>query len=332
MKTEVCRKSLVRIGVVMTLMSASILGCGSDDGGGGGGGPLPTATSPAAPTATIPPAAAGAGLAEKCNRQHRRRRYAHRSFTLTDAEGTGVTPVLANTQDPQQARVRFTVAHVESYSGGGDLANTFLRYVNDVNLTHPAYDSMGTLNTIDAATGSYEYVFKTKIPADHDPSETYSVGMQANRTFEDEAFAVNEVLDFIPAGGEPIVWTDTSTEQCNSCHNPLRAHGSRYEIRLCTLCHTEQAADNDGVPIDFRVMIHKIHRGTSLPSVVDGPPGANYSVGGQPFAEKHEDGSVTGVTFPRAIQACVVCHDNAPTAEYHRTKPSAAACTAATTT
>jgi OmcA/MtrC family decaheme c-type cytochrome len=311
----------------MAAMSVSLAACGNDDGGGGG--PLPTATAPPVPTATMPPPLAGTGLiGEVQSASIAADGTLTVAFILTDAEGTGVTPVLASTQDPQKARVRFTVAHVESYSGGGDLANTFLRYINDVNNAEPAYDSNGMLRAIDAAAGSHEYVFRAKIPTDYDPAETYSIGMQANRTFEGESFAVNQVFDFVPAGGEPIVWTDTSTQQCNSCHNPLRAHGSRYEIRLCTLCHTEAATDDDHVPIDFRVMIHKIHRGVNLPSVVDGPPGANYTVAGETFAEKHEDGSVTGVAFPRAIQNCVVCHDNAPTAEFHRTKPSTAACTA----
>ena len=323
------RPSVRRLVFLLTVtLCSSLTGCGSDDGSGGGGAP-PTATSAPSPTPTTPSEPAGTGLVGTVNSTSiAEDGTVSVAFTLTDAAGHGVTPVLASTQDPQQARVRFTVAHIEEYSGGGDLANTFLRYANDVNLTRPAYDSGGILRTIDFAVGSFEYVLKTKLPTDYDRTTTYSVGMQANRTFEGESFAVNQVHDFIPAGGEPTVWTDTSTAQCNSCHNPLRAHGSRYEIRLCTLCHTEAAHDNAGTPIDFRVMIHKIHRGVNLPSVADGPPGSQYAVAGEVFASKDEDGVVRGIAFPRAIQNCVVCHDNAPTAEYHRTKPSTAACTA----
>jgi OmcA/MtrC family decaheme c-type cytochrome len=302
-----------------------LTGCGGDDDG-----PAPTAaptappTSP--PTAAPTPPAAGAGLVGEVVAVSITGGQVDVTFELTDAEGNPVKPVLTSTQDPQQARVRFTLAHVEEYSGGGDLPNTFLRYINDVNATEPAYDSRGTLSTIDAATGEYGFRFSIMLPAGYDPSETYSVGMQANRTFEGESFAVNQVFDFVPGGGTPIVWTDTTTEQCNACHNPLRAHGSRYEVRLCTLCHVEGATDDEGTSIDFRVMIHKIHAGVDLPSVADGPPGSEYVVGGNVYAEKHEDGSVTGVGFPRTLENCTVCHANAPTAEYYRTKPAAPPC------
>ena len=59
-------------------------------------------------------------------------------FTLTDGSGIPLTPVLSSTTDPNRARVRFTIAHLEQYSGGGELGNTFSRYVNDINDTTPA--------------------------------------------------------------------------------------------------------------------------------------------------------------------------------------------------
>ncbi|HSP97537.1 MAG TPA: hypothetical protein VL049_09885, partial [Candidatus Dormibacteraeota bacterium] len=36
------------------------------------------------------------------------------TFSLTDADGVPVQPSLARTTDPQLARVRFTIAHVEN--------------------------------------------------------------------------------------------------------------------------------------------------------------------------------------------------------------------------
>jgi OmcA/MtrC family decaheme c-type cytochrome len=65
---------------------------------------------------------------------------------------------------------------------------------------------------------------------------------------------------------------------CNQCHTELRAHGeNRNQIANCLLCHTSGAEDRNnpavaggtpGVAIDFKVMIHKIHSGKHLPSVL----------------------------------------------------------------
>jgi OmcA/MtrC family decaheme c-type cytochrome len=90
--------------------------------------------------------------------------------------------------------------------------------------------------------------------------------------------------------------------------------------------------DPKGESIDFRHMIHKIHAGVDLPSVNAGPPGTQYAIFSGfsqsyvVFAEKQENGAVTGVAFPRALEGCLTCHSEGPTAEFYRTKASAPAC------
>jgi OmcA/MtrC family decaheme c-type cytochrome len=69
-----------------------------------------------------------------------------------------------------------------------------------------------------------------------------------------------------------------SQETCDRCHISLRYHEGRFrEVGLCLLCHTSGAEDaNDpaiaggtpGVSIDFRVLMHKLHNGRHLPSVL----------------------------------------------------------------
>lgn len=58
---------------------------------------------------------------------------------------------------------------------------------------------------------------------------------------------------------------------CTQCHGALSAHGA-YEgsLEICLLCHTHGAEDRSGTgtSIDFRVMVHKIHAGRALPSVL----------------------------------------------------------------
>ena len=252
------------------------------------------------------------------------------TFTLTDANGIPITPVLASTTDPNQARTRFAIAHIENYSGGGDLNSPFSKYVNDVNATRPAYDSGGTLGTIDAAEGVYNYTFKTKLPQGFNPALTYNVGIQVDRTYQDQQLSANPVHATVPAGGTPEALLDVTTQQCNKCHQPLIAHGNRREVALCVLCHTEAAVDANGTTIDFRNMIHMIHAGVELPSIVAGPPGSAYQICGSRgcdvFAQKDANGMISGVAFPRHLEECLTCHAEGPTASYYKDRPAAAAC------
>lgn len=309
--------------IAALLCAAAWAGCGGDDNGA----PHPTPTfSAATPTPTAAPIPSpGPGLVAAIDDATLQGSTVVVAFRLTDEDGTPIAPVLTSGQTDQQARVRFTVAHLVEY-GGGELPNRFYKYVNDVNDTNPAYDSRGTLSTLDAAAGLYRFTFSVPLPASYEATQTVSVGMQVNRNFQGTAYRFNDVFDFVPTGGPPTIWEDTTTAQCNHCHNPMTAHGSRYEVRLCKLCHTEAAQAAPDEPIDFRLMIHKIHAGIDLPSVVEGPPGSKYAIGDEVFAEKHADGTITGVGFPRTLLSCASCHAEGPTASYYREKPSAAAC------
>ncbi|HEY8518049.1 MAG TPA: OmcA/MtrC family decaheme c-type cytochrome [Candidatus Binatia bacterium] len=313
----------------MALLAASLvltLACGNGDDDG----PSPTPTP--IPTVTPSPGGmAGPGVvAEFTGASVAEDGTVEATFILTDARGVPLTATLSPAQNDQQARVRLVIARAELYSGGGDLANEFIRYVNETDPTRPRFDSGGTLDLIDGARGLYRYRFGTGVGFVE--GRTYSIGMQVDREFAGVEEWANPVLDFVVGGGEPLVREDTTTAQCNVCHQPLIAHGNRREVRLCTLCHTEAAVDELGRSIDLRNMIHKIHAGTSLPSVVDGPPGTTYAIFSSfadedvVFAEKQADGTVTGVTFPRPLESCLTCHAEGLTAEFWRTKPSTAAC------
>ena len=311
---------VVSIADIIAAVNNSLDGCG---------GPVPT------PTPTARPPIAEPGLESTITGVTIATDPAGQittTFTLTDGNGTPLTPVLGQAASSEHARVRLTIAHEETYAGGGEMGTTFTRYVNDIDMTRPRYDSGGTLQTVDAASGVYRYIFKTQLPADFDRQLTYSVGMQVDRTVAGQQLGVNPVYDFVPAGGTPIVRADVSTQACNSCHAPLIAHGNRREVRLCQLCHTEAAVDEKGTTVDLRNMIHKIHAGKQLPSIVGGAPGTAYALYSSfardyaVFAQKEADGRTTGVGFPRWIEECTVCHTGGTTPEYYKTKPSTAAC------
>ncbi|MGE0708265.1 MAG: hypothetical protein AB7N76_18655 [Planctomycetota bacterium] len=152
--------------------------------------------------------------------------------------------------------------------------------------------------------GSYTYTFPSAIPQkypapDNDTTAfgkedgelqgedllagTYTVGIQVYKnysvlteTYRDAGVTTKDVLLGATTALQPR--EVVKNENCNQCHQEVRAHGgTRLDVRYCVLCHTSGAEDGNaasvegGTPgrtIDFRVMIHKIHAGKHLPSVL----------------------------------------------------------------
>ncbi|MCE9594776.1 MAG: hypothetical protein K8S98_11345 [Planctomycetes bacterium] len=152
--------------------------------------------------------------------------------------------------------------------------------------------------------GSYRYKFATPIPATYlapyndtasfDDTDgeltddalldgTYTLGMYFrwsytldNASKSDSGDAVHDFV--IGTAGSVDSREVVAQANCNRCHIDLQAHGgSRHSVGLCLLCHTAGAEDKNvvtaagGTPgrsIDFKVMIHKIHSGEHLPSVL----------------------------------------------------------------
>ena len=59
------------------------------------------------------------------------------------------------------------------------------------------------------------------------------------------------------------------TATCDNCHTLLNAHGgARVEVQYCVMCHNPGTTDPySGNTLDFKVMVHKIHTGNTLPSI-----------------------------------------------------------------
>jgi OmcA/MtrC family decaheme c-type cytochrome len=139
-------------------------------------------------------------------------------------------------------------------------------------------DSGGVFQKV--AEGEYIYTFATKAPAGFDKTATHAIGVYATRDLAEFDLAMlsnadDEVYTFVPDGSKVTVTRDViRTQSCNRCHDPLALHGgSRRTMEVCVFCHTPQTVDPDtGNTVDMPVMIHKIHRGEGLPSVVAGRP------------------------------------------------------------
>ena len=158
------------------------------------------------------------------------------------------------------------------------------------------------------ADGDYTYTFKTKAPSGFDASATHTIAVYGSRVLTDFNLGTNfasTTFNFVPNGGQVAVVRDViRTQSCEKCHDQLSFHGgTRRGIELCVLCHTPQTTDPDtGNTVDFKVFIHKIHMGSSLPSVQAGTP---YQIIG--FNQAVSDWSK--VVFPSDARRCEACHE-----------------------
>lgn len=154
------------------------------------------------------------------------------------------------------------------------------------------------------ADGTYTYTFAAPLPAVYaapyndttafgaDDGErtglalapgTYTIGMEARRLFttdtEELADTGDGVFDFLVGDAAALDTREVvKTEACAQCHDRLQAHGGRRDsTAYCVTCHTAGAEDRNsllvangtpGVTIELSQMVHRIHSGAHLPSVL----------------------------------------------------------------
>jgi OmcA/MtrC family decaheme c-type cytochrome len=178
------------------------------------------------------------------------------------------------------------------------------------------------------ADGDYTYTFKTKAPSNFDPAAQHVIGVSATRdlsefiTYDEWTEVANDVYKFVPNGaavtaGRSVV----ATQACNNCHNPMFGHGgSRITTDLCIICHTPQTVNPDTqLSMDMPVLIHKIHMGSSLPSVKAGTPYRVWHRGAW--------SDFSAVVLPQDVRNCTTCHAAGPAqADNWKTNPTRAAC------
>jgi hypothetical protein len=190
---------------------------------------------------------------------------------------------------------------------------------------------------------NWTYTFLTPLPDDAMTSFTLGVEGRLNGEINGEGFS-----DQMQNVTEPFAVTDTSAVErrvvvedakCESCHSNLSLHGSNRHnaTGYCQTCHMPSATDagvrpadaGDPQSIDFRYMIHSIHRGAELEN--------GYIVYG--YRSSLHDFSE--VEFVGDLRDCEACHVDesytlplqagledvtTPQAYYSPMGPTAAAC------
>ncbi len=159
-------------------------------------------------------------------------------------------------------------------------------------------------SAVENADHTITYRFSAPIPATFDPASTHRVALEGRRIFEDKTLIDNAQLDVVPGGGTPATRELVTDAACNTCHDGLAMHGGgRTETAGCVTCHTRDLVDPDsGRNLELSTLIHKIHRGAELPSVLAGEP---YEIIG------HGVSDFSTVEFPQDVRNCESCHDPA---------------------
>jgi len=179
--------------------------------------------------------------------------------------------------------------------------------------------------------GTYTYRFALDIgniteplAVAYDPALTHRVALEI-RGYEP---VINPHFDWRPADNATeglFTRAIAATETCNACHEQLALHGgARFTMEDCVTCHNPGSTDaNSGNTVDMTVMTHKIHRGSSLPSV---EAGGDYCI----YGFRDTEYCYNDVVHPQDIRNCSTCHDAAnpatPDASNWYTQPTDKAC------
>lgn len=199
----------------------------------------------------------------------------------------------------------------------------------------PAGQTFPLDRLVDQGGGVFQYTFGRPATGVQG-GRTNTVGMWATLNRGDEgSFPSSSTLSFVPAGGAATDRQVVLDDACNKCHFQVQAHDSRRTVKLCLTCHNPGSADPEsGNTVDMKVMIHKIHRGSGLPTSNDADPANDYKIvgfRGAVYDYSHVALPPSHSTYmdlgsdPGLIRDCKICHQGA-NADNHKNKPSRAAC------
>ena len=168
------------------------------------------------------------------------------------------------------------------------------------------------LESATSATGEYRYTFTNQLPTDAGLSfgivMTGRIRFDLNEVTQTVGLADNSLMYFTLDGSEPVARRPIVDEdQCDKCHHEIRFHGEqRVGVGTCVMCHNVYQTDEGRRPVEelpaetvnFKEMIHRIHRGEALEN--------GYTAYG--FGNIAHDYS--HVVFPGRLEQCSICHGN----------------------
>jgi OmcA/MtrC family decaheme c-type cytochrome len=240
------------------------------------------------------------------------------TFQITDGAGTPLD--LEGIYTEGAVDVHLALAWLAETADTPPQALQYTSYITNTAGTQATEDTGGFFADVDPLRGVYSYTLGAAITV-ADPTNTHTIAARAARPFEGETYVADAVLDFLPGGGAPTVLRSiVDTTACNACHDPLEAHDGLWrEVRACVLCHSPQTVDAAGNTVDFKRMVHTIHRGNELAGVLAGIP---YQL----VDDQQNVHDFSTVGYPQALQRCDTCHTGTEGQRW-QTEPSQALCT-----
>lgn len=280
------------LALVLTL-SLTFLGCGG--GGGGAVGPA----GPAGPTgATGSSGSSGSGSGVPVL-------YETQDLPGIDFNLIAVTGSSSPFQVGDSISITFTLARGDGGSLKLSEIDSFRVWVSGPTSNYQRVIGANNITddvAVKNADGSYTYTIPDPIPAVYmEPyydttrfsegeltgqalqSGTYTIAIRGYKYYEINGENVRDVFNATKniLFGTAVTLEDrevVTKENCNQCHVTVQMHGGSYrDPKLCVTCHTAGAEDSNSVnddtdntpqTIEFKVLIHKLHNGAHLPSVL----------------------------------------------------------------
>lgn len=324
----------------------ALFGCG-DDGNNGNDG----ATGPAGPPGSVgeigPSGATGTSrITETMNSAITSATIATDGkltidFTIEDDIGIGYNNL-------QGGQIRFTVAQLTPIDATSGESSKWQSYINKTEsaptdpINGPGVEDAIQATYEKASTeagiftnnkdGTYSYTLSFEISNVTSPlAVTYNPDFTQRVAFQISGSGyptMNRTYDWQPSTGaiNSISSREMVTQgTCNNCHGKLALHGGgRVDTAYCVTCHNPGSGDaNSGETVDFKVMVHRIHSGANLPSVING---GEFTIWG--YKDSKHNFSTT--ELPMDIRNCTQCHDESneatPDAKNWMEQPTIQAC------